>query len=125
MNVGNNLRDLRKDHRYTLRTVSEGTGLSISFLSDIELGRTNPSLESLQKLAQCYAVPISHLIEEENPDEPNPIERPGWDEFLQEVSIQEDMKRVLLEVERYSRRRAEVKEDWIQYYYTLKQIMGR
>jgi len=125
MNVAKKLRALRKDHRYRLREVKERTGLSISFLSDIELGRTNPSLQSLQKLAHCYGIPISDLIEEENPSEPNPIHRPGWDEFLDEVSIEEDMKYVLLDVERHSRRRAEVKEDWVQYYYTLKQIMGR
>lgn len=53
------LRWLRRDMRHLkLREVSDLTGLSISFLSDIECGRTVPSIATLQKLAHCYQAPL-------------------------------------------------------------------
>lgn len=125
MSVGRKLRELRKTYHYTLKDVKERTGLSISFLSDVERGQTKPSLDSLQKLAVCYQVGTSDLLEDADSVAAKPVYPPGFVEFLQDVSITEDMKEVLLTVERYSRKRAQVKEEWLQYYYTLKQIMGR
>lgn len=52
------LRFLRKARQMTLREVAEDTGLSVSFISDIERGRTRPSLATLQKLAGAYNAPI-------------------------------------------------------------------
>ena len=125
MSVGRKLRELRKTYHYTLKDVKQRTGLSISFLSDVERGQTKPSLDSLQKLAVCYQVGTSDLLEDAHTVASTPVYPPGFVEFSEDVSISEDMKEVLLTVERYSRKRAEVKEDWMQYYYTLKQIMGR
>ena len=125
MSVGRKLRELRKTYHYTLKDVKERTGLSISFLSDVERGQTKPSLDSLKKLAVCYQVGTSDLLEDAETVASTPVYPPGFVEFSENVSMNEDMKEVLLTVERYSRKRAEVKEDWMQYYYTLKQIMGR
>lgn len=53
------LRWLRKKMRQmTLSEVAQKTGLSISFLSDMERGRVAPSLETLHKLAQVYKTPL-------------------------------------------------------------------
>ena len=125
MSVGRKLRELRKTYHYTLKDVKERTGLSISFLSDVERGQTKPSLDSLQKLAICYQVGTSDLLEDAETVASTPVYPPGFAEFSQDVSMSEDLKEVLLTVERYSRKRATLKEDWLQYYYTLKQIMGR
>ena len=125
MSVGRKLRELRKTYHYTLKDVKERTGLSISFLSDVERGQTKPSLDSLQKLAICYKVGTSDLLEDAETVASTRVYPPGFVEFSEDVSMNADMKEVLLTVERYSRKRAEVKEDWMQYYYTLKQIMGR
>jgi transcriptional regulator with XRE-family HTH domain len=48
------LRTLRKLRELTLKEVAADTGLSVSFLSDIERGRTNPSFDTLTKLAKRY-----------------------------------------------------------------------
>jgi transcriptional regulator with XRE-family HTH domain len=53
------LKDLRKMREMTLKEVSEATGLSISFLSDMERGRVSPSLRTVQRLAQAYKAPLS------------------------------------------------------------------
>lgn len=54
-----NLRWLRQMQKLTLREAAERSGLSISFLSDMERGRTQPSLKTLQKLVSVYKAPIS------------------------------------------------------------------
>jgi transcriptional regulator with XRE-family HTH domain len=55
---------VRKRRDMTLAQVAEYTGLSISFLSDLERGKTDPSLSSLRKIAGCYGVPVAYLLEE-------------------------------------------------------------
>lgn len=52
------LKWLRKMRELRLRDVAAATGLSISFLSDVERGRTPPSLATLQKLGQVYKTPL-------------------------------------------------------------------
>lgn len=49
-----NLRRCRKANGLTLKAAASWTGLSVSFLSDIERGRTKPSLETLKKLSNAY-----------------------------------------------------------------------
>lgn len=52
------LRALRVAHRKTLATLAEASGLSVSFLSDVERGRTDPSLETLRKIAAAYGMEL-------------------------------------------------------------------
>jgi transcriptional regulator with XRE-family HTH domain len=59
------IRIARKQRDMTLAQVAERTGLSVSFLSDLERGRTDPSLSSLRRLAACYGVKAASLLEEE------------------------------------------------------------
>lgn len=51
MNIGTKVRTLRKEKGYTLKEVSGLTGLSISFISEIEREERNPSLSNLEKIA--------------------------------------------------------------------------
>lgn len=53
------LRTLRTEHHLTLADLSRDCGLSISYLSDIEVGRTVPSLETLDKILQSYGLTIT------------------------------------------------------------------
>lgn len=53
----------------TLVQVAESTGLSVSFLSDIETGRTHPSLVTLVKLTECYHTSIAALFIEADAEE--------------------------------------------------------
>jgi transcriptional regulator with XRE-family HTH domain len=61
-NVGEKLKSLRKSYKLTLKDVSGYTRLSTAFLSDIERGRTDPSLKTLVKLANAYGVTVSDLL---------------------------------------------------------------
>lgn len=126
--LGSELRRLRKSRRLTLANVGEVTGLSVSFLSDVERGRTKPSLDTLEKLADFYGVSVNEILlgtefgvsrdEKEYP--------PGFQEFLHEIGgrIDEEMEDLLLRAENRSKRSAQTKEDWLRMYYSLKTLLG-
>lgn len=48
------LRHLRKEKGLTLKEVAADIGMSHSFISDVERGRTRPSLDTVYKLAKRY-----------------------------------------------------------------------
>lgn len=129
MQLGEELRMLRKKRRVTLTEVGEKTGLSVSFLSDIERNRTNPSLDTLEKLAEYFQVTVNQLMAavESGASEAEPFYPPGYQDMVQELGdrIDPEVKELLLTVEHRARRRPESKEDWIQLYYSLKSALGR
>lgn len=53
------LRCARQRARQTLHDVSADTGISLSFLSDVEQGRTLPSIKTLLTLIDYYELDIS------------------------------------------------------------------
>lgn len=55
--LGETLRDLRRQHSLTLREMAEKTGLSTGFLSKIERGFSQPSINNLHKI--CYVLHIA------------------------------------------------------------------
>lgn len=59
---GDRLRWLRWERDLTLADLSSATGLSISYLSDMERGRTLPTLATLYKLAAAYDMTASDLL---------------------------------------------------------------
>jgi transcriptional regulator with XRE-family HTH domain len=125
--LGARLRATRKRQGYTLADVGERTGLSVSFLSDIERGRTRPSLDTLEKLATCYQLTISDLLEGADADAlaSNTGYPPGFEDFFKETEVEPELVDLLMKVERRAKQRAQTKEDWRQYYYSLKAILGR
>jgi transcriptional regulator with XRE-family HTH domain len=54
--IGNTLKRLRKDRGYSLRMLAKLSRLSHSFISDIENGRCNPSIDSLCRIADALNV---------------------------------------------------------------------
>jgi transcriptional regulator with XRE-family HTH domain len=52
--IGTRLLRLRRQAGLTLVSVAQRTGVSASFLSSLEHGNANPSIATLQKLAQLY-----------------------------------------------------------------------
>ncbi|MCG8514515.1 MAG: helix-turn-helix domain-containing protein [Halanaerobiales bacterium] len=64
MNIGAKIRKLRKKNNFTLKDLSKKTGLSISFISDIENGRRKPRLDNLNKLAEALNLPPDALLSE-------------------------------------------------------------
>ena len=61
--VGNNIRALRADAGLTLEQLAEKADLSWPYLSEIERGRENISLDKLAQLAKALDVRLSKLVE--------------------------------------------------------------
>ena len=65
--IGQNINLLRKRHKFTLERLAEKTGLSIALISRIENGMLNPSLNTLEKIANSLGVEIEHLLQKNDP----------------------------------------------------------
>jgi len=75
VDVGQRLRALRRHRRCTLKTVAERSGLSESFLSQVERGRSNASIASLRRIAEALGVSVSDLFEPSRPPQPRVLRR--------------------------------------------------
>jgi mannose-6-phosphate isomerase-like protein (cupin superfamily)/DNA-binding Xre family transcriptional regulator len=75
VDVGERLRAIRALRRCTLRTVAERSGLSESFLSQVERGRSNASIASLRRIADALGVSVSDLFEPTGPPRPRVLRR--------------------------------------------------
>jgi len=75
VDVGERLRELRRRRRATLRTVAERSGLSESFLSQVERGRSNASIASLRRIADALGVSVADLFEPTGPPRPRVVRR--------------------------------------------------
>lgn len=62
--IGAKVKALRTEKKMTLKQLSEGSGLSVGFLSQFERGLSSIALDSLEKLSDILDVPLSELFEE-------------------------------------------------------------
>lgn len=66
--LGAAIRLKRKEVKMKQNEVSEATGLSRNYISDIENGRYMPSVESLSRLAVCLKMDLNTIIMSEIQD---------------------------------------------------------
>ncbi|PDV99414.1 helix-turn-helix domain-containing protein [Candidatus Chloroploca asiatica] len=66
MSLGQKIGRLRQERGLTLQEVSEGSGLTPSFLSRLERDKVNISVANLRKLAQFFSVQMTHFFEGED-----------------------------------------------------------
>lgn len=64
MKLSNKLRALRKENKLTLKDLSLKSGISVSFISDIENGRRNPSIETLKILATSLGISADEFLKD-------------------------------------------------------------
>ncbi len=62
-NLGDRLRDLRRQQGLSLRVLAEKSGLSANTLSLIENGKTSPSVSTLQQIAVALNIPITSFFD--------------------------------------------------------------
>jgi transcriptional regulator with XRE-family HTH domain len=84
VNVGQELRNLRKMRGLKLQDLARGTELSVSFLSMVETGKSDITLAKLQRIVQFYGITIGSLLDgtEANrvvtrANERSPLDLPG------------------------------------------------
>ncbi|WP_353808797.1 helix-turn-helix domain-containing protein [Agromyces sp. SYSU T00194] len=62
--LGAHIRELRGQHRMSLRTLAAHADVSVSFLSQVERGTASPSIASLMRIAKALGKTIGDLFEE-------------------------------------------------------------
>ena len=73
--VGERLRAIRLLRRRTLREVADAAGVSESFISQVERGRTNASVASLQRIATALGIEVSDLFSTNGVPRPRVLRR--------------------------------------------------
>ena len=63
--IGEKISKLRKEQGVTIRELSEYTGYSVGFLSNLETGKNSPTVESLQKVAEALRTDIIEILTKE------------------------------------------------------------
>lgn len=83
--VGAKIKRLRNAKKYTLKRLSNETGLSVGFLSQLERGISNIAVDSLAKIAEILDVPLSYFFETVESKKQSPVMR-GTELLPSEVS---------------------------------------
>lgn len=65
--LGEDLRGLRRAQGLTLEDLAAASGKSVSFISKIERGQARPSVTTLQELAGALGVPVGWFFETDGP----------------------------------------------------------
>lgn len=65
--LGKKIKDIRLSKRVSLRDLAKHTGLTRSFLSQVERGKSSPSIASLERVARAFNIHLSHFFEEDFP----------------------------------------------------------
>ena len=61
--IGSKIKKYRKEKKYTLKNLSEQTGLSIGFLSQLERGITTIAIDSLANVADVLGVEMMDFFD--------------------------------------------------------------
>lgn len=69
MKIGTRIKDLRTRQRITLKELAKKTGLTTSFLSQLERDLTSPSVSSLEKIAEALNTKAGYFFEREEAKE--------------------------------------------------------
>lgn len=60
--LGKNIKKLRKEKNWTQEYLAEQAGISVPFMTQIELARKQASLEVIEKIAKALNIPYSYLF---------------------------------------------------------------
>jgi transcriptional regulator with XRE-family HTH domain len=84
MIIGERLRVLREEKKFSQGDIEKKTGLLRCYVSRVENGHTVPSVETLEKMARALEIPMYKLFydSEEPPKLPNLLKRKSADDIL-------------------------------------------
>ncbi len=86
--LGLKLRNLRRTAGKTLSDVAAASGVSISYLSEIEKGKKYPKPEKLMRLAEALDVPFDGLVSLQVAKELDPLKEAVGSPFLREFPFE-------------------------------------
>ena len=129
MTLHERLKEMRKARDFTLKELAARTGLSVSYLSDLERGRATPPLPTLDTLAGALDITVLDLLTGvdfagEQTDAGLP---PGLAELLDDPEYQpeltQDWVRLLGKIQLRGKR-PQSKREWVELYLHLKRVLG-
>ena len=65
MNLGKRIKKARFRAGLSQKEVAQKSGVSVSFLSQVEKGKVSPSLKSLQNIVQALDIKVNQLLDED------------------------------------------------------------
>ena len=77
MSFSATIRRYRKERGWTLEALSQRVGLSVAQLSKLETGKSDPSIDSLRRLAAVYGVAVSALTHPDGCEPLTPVRKGG------------------------------------------------
>ena len=88
--IGQTVRRLRLDREYTLQALADESGVSKSYLGDIEKGRKNPTTDVLEAIAEALGVQPRRLLYHAALDEADPFLGP--EQLTLEADVEADFE---------------------------------
>ena len=84
MIIGDRLRALREEKKFSQGDIEKRTGLLRCYISRVENGHTVPAIETLEKMARALEVPLYQLLYdgEEPPELPNLPKHKSGDDIV-------------------------------------------
>lgn len=98
--IGMTVRQIRLERGFTLQALADESGISKSYLGDIEKGRKNPTTDVIEAIAQALDVPARQLLYHAALTEEDGLGLPG--QLSLEVDVDEEAE--LRELARLARR---------------------
>lgn len=92
MTIGENIKALRKKAGYTQLQLARKANMSRSYLGDLEADRYNPSVSTLNAIADALKVKVSDLMDGNE-------DKPEWDSKLPDLT-DKDEKDIAKDIER-------------------------
>lgn len=81
--IGRTVRRLRQERDFTLQALADESGISKSYLGDIEKGRKNPTTDVLEAIAQALGVAPRQLLYHAALDDESPV-------FAEQLTLEEN-----------------------------------
>lgn len=128
MTLAERLRELRTQQGWRLKDLADKSDLSVPYLSDLERGRTNPSLETLQTLAGSYDVSVNDLLAPVDfyGDRTEASLPKGLAELMADPvlgkEISAEWRQTLARIE-HRGKRPETKRDWYEVFLHLRRVL--
>jgi transcriptional regulator with XRE-family HTH domain len=128
MTLAERLRELRTQQGWRLKDLADKSDLSVPYLSDLERGRTNPSLETLQTLAASYSVSVNDLLAPVDfyGDRTEASLPKGLAELMADPvlgkEISAEWRQTLARIE-HRGKRPETKRDWYEVFLHLRRVL--
>ncbi|HBM5900033.1 TPA: helix-turn-helix domain-containing protein, partial [Enterococcus faecium] len=107
LNIGNNIKNIRKSKNMTQTDFAELMGLSRSYIGDLENNRSNPSIKTLEAIARALDVPIVALINDSSTDN---IVEPYESLTAENILLKQENEELKYEVESLRKRLYEIQQ---------------